>query len=150
MISQEKIKKYYDMAVYVGESFSKDPSTKVGALLIKPGTMQVLSMGYNGMPRGIDETIPSRWERPIKYSYIEHAERNAIYNACRNGTSLEGSIMFVSAFPCVDCMRGIIQSGVVMLVTSNPSEDLKLRWNASMTISKDMCVEAGIELVMLE
>lgn len=147
--------KYYKLTEYMANLFSKDPSTKVGALFMYPGTLQILSMGYNGMPRGINETLDHRWERPLKYKFTEHAERNAIYNAAQAGTSLRDSICVVSMFPCADCARGIIQSGCKMVVARDidcfikEHPDISERWKEDWNISIEMMKEAGIELMFL-
>ena len=147
-MTPEKQQKYFQLANYFAETFSKDTSTKVGAILLAPNTMQILSTGYNGMPRGFDETRMERWTRPQKYMYVEHAERNAIYNACRNGTPLEGSIAFVTMFPCADCMRGLIQSGVKTIVTQEPKLECD-RWGSHFNASLEMADECGIELIFI-
>jgi dCMP deaminase len=152
MIRRDKAIKYYRLAQSIADIFSKDPSTKVGCVCIYPDTLQVVSIGYNGMPRGVDESDPARWERPIKYKYVEHAERNAIYNCALNGCSLKGSICVVSMFPCVDCCRGLIQCGVkcVVSLTPNYSKELMDRWKPDWDISRQMFQEKGVELVFLE
>ena len=68
---------------------SKDPTTKIGALIVGPDR-EIRSTGYNSFPRGLDDNVRERMERPEKYYWIEHAERNAIYNAARCGTTLKG------------------------------------------------------------
>ena len=87
------------------------------ARIVAPN-FEVRSMGYNGFPRGINDNVEARHERPEKYFWCEHSERNAIYNAARVGTALEGSIILVAAPipPCMDCARGIIQSGITTVV----------------------------------
>jgi dCMP deaminase len=155
LMKRSKAIKYYKLTEYMANLFSKDPSTKVGALFMYPGTMQILSMGYNGMPRGIDETISERWERPLKYKLTEHAERNAIYNAAQSGTALKNSICVVTMCPCCDCARGIIQSGCKMVITRNIFEmqndnpDVVERWKLEWDISVPMMKEAGIQIMML-
>ena len=157
MVSMRRKKaiKYYKLVKYMANLFSKDPSTKVGALLMYPGTMQILSMGYNGMPRDIDETVAERWNRPMKYKLVEHAERNAIYNAARSGTSLRDSICVASMFPCTDCTRAIIQSGCRMVITydiidfEQDNPDVAARWRPDWIVSIDMMREAGIQLMFL-
>jgi dCMP deaminase len=148
-MTPDKQQKYFQLAHYFAETFSKDTSTKVGAIFLAPDTMQILSTGYNGMPRGFDETQMVRWERPQKYMYVEHAERNAIYNACRNGTPLDGSIAFVTMFPCADCMRGLIQSGIKTIVTQKPKLDCD-RWGSHFNASLEMAEECGMELIYIE
>src|SRR4051812_41117715 len=94
--------------------WSKDPSTRVGCVIAGP-TNDVRAVGYNGLPRNVDDS-PSRLERPDKYIWMEHAERNAIYTAARNGVALEGCRMYLSWFPCVDCARAAVQVGIVEIV----------------------------------
>ena len=70
------------------------------------------------MPHGVAANPPERLSRPDKYTWVEHAERNAIYTAARCGISLEGCTMYVDLMPCVDCARGIIQAGLREVVVS--------------------------------
>ena len=94
---------------------SKDPSTQVGACIVSPDNI-IISTGYNGMPKGCsDDEFP--WDRTgedTKYPYVVHAELNAILNA--NGRDLRGSRIYVSLFPCNECAKAIIQSGVKEVV----------------------------------
>jgi dCMP deaminase len=155
IIRRTKAIKYYRQAMNFANEFSKDPSTKVGAIFIYPGTMQILSMGYNGMPRGIDETISDRWNRPQKYKWTEHAERNAIYNAAQCGTPLRDSICISTLSPCADCARGIIQSGCKMVITYDDNElakdnpEVVARWQSDCAMSLIMFKEAGIQVMFL-
>ena len=77
-MKEEKIKKFFELSKFQAELFSKDNSTKVCALFVDPESLHILSTGFNGMPRNIDEKIEKRWERPQKYKYIVHAEANGI------------------------------------------------------------------------
>lgn len=90
---------------------SKDPNTQVGACIVSPENI-IISTGYNGMPKGCsDDEFP--WERTgeeTKYPFVVHAELNAILNA--NGRDLRGSRLYVALFPCNECAKAIIQSGV--------------------------------------
>lgn len=155
-MKRSKAIKYYKLTLYMANLFSKDPSTKVGACFLFPDTLQILSLGYNGMPRGVLETDAKRWERPIKYKYTEHAERNAIYNAAQSGTSLRDSICVASMFPCSDCTRGIIQSGCKMIITKDISDviqenpEVGQRWIEDWNISMDMMLEAGVNIMFLK
>ena len=94
---------------------SKDPSTQVGACIVSPDNI-IISTGYNGMPKGCsDDEFP--WDREgeeTKYPYVVHAELNAILNA--NGRDLRGSRIYVALFPCNECAKAIIQSGVKEVV----------------------------------
>lgn len=148
LIRRDKAIKYYRMARYQAQLFSKDPSTKVGALFLAPKSFEILSMGYNGMPRGIDDTKPERWTRPIKYKYVEHAERNGLFNANRRGIAMDGAIAVVCLFPCADCARGMIQAGVQAVVTMVPEMDDN-RWDESFAVSRELLEEAGVQLILL-
>ena len=90
---------------------SKDPNTQVGACIVSPENI-IISTGYNGMPKGCsDDTFPwARTREETKYPFVVHAELNAILNA--NGRDLRGSRLYVALFPCNECAKAIIQSGV--------------------------------------
>lgn len=94
---------------------SKDPSTQIGCIIVGPAH-EIRSTGYNSFPRGINDKVPERLKRPEKYLWIEHAERNAIYNAARAGTSLQGCTIYVEVTPCMDCARAIVQAGIERVV----------------------------------
>lgn len=98
---------------------SKDRSTKCGAI-ITDEQHGFRSSGFNGFPRGIDDTNEEYHKRPLKYKITEHAERNAIYQAARTGVPLDGCTMYLAHNPvhgiCTDCARAIIQSGIKMVI----------------------------------
>jgi dCMP deaminase len=96
---------------------SKDPHTQIGCVVVGPAH-EIRSTGYNSFPRGIRDDVPERLERPTKYLWMEHAERNAIYNAARAGTSTEGCSIYVEIMPCMDCARAIVQAGITQVVIS--------------------------------
>lgn len=114
-------------------SKSKDKSMKVGTVIVSANN-SILASGYNGFPRGVDEEVlPARSERPEKYFWTEHAERNAVYNAALNGVKLCYSIAYSTAHPCVECARAFIQSGVSDLylpIKENDALTLAGRWEA--------------------
>jgi len=94
---------------------SKDPATQIGCVIVGPAH-EIRSTGYNSFPRGIRDSIPERLERPEKYLWIEHAERNAIYNAARAGTPLQDCTIYVEVTPCMDCARAIVQAGIARVI----------------------------------
>jgi len=108
---------------------SKDKSTKIGVVIVGEDK-QIITTGYNSFPRGINDNVPERQERPEKYNWFSHAETNAIINAALNGTSTKNSKMYMSCgVPCVDCARNIINAGIVEVICrkdyvdmSNPSK----------------------------
>lgn len=141
----EKAKKYYKLAQYQAGLFSKDPSTKVAAILIAPDTHQILSTGYNGVCRKLKETN-ERWTRPKKYDYVIHAEINSICNAARSGIKIENSICVVTMFPCVDCCKALIQSGVDTIVCEKPDLNHE-RWGESFKISLELFNEGNVNII---
>ena len=132
---------------------SKDRSTKVGAVIVGEDN-EVLSIGYNGFPRGVDDTIDERHNRPDKYEFTEHAERNAIYNAARQGIRLKDSTMYLNwePIPCPDCTRAIIQAGIKRVVGPNIEfpNNSTMDWHERFKHSISMLEEAGIEIVTIE
>ena len=122
-------------------SASKDELTKLGAIIIGPDK-EIRATGFNSFPRGINDNVPARQKRPEKYLWIEHAERNAIYCAAMHGAALKGCTLYCEWLPCTDCARGIIQVGIVKVITS--SFDIPPRWLSDMTVSITMLKEAGV------
>ena len=108
---------YMDICRVVGTR-SKDPNTQIGCVVVGPAH-EIRSTGYNSFPRGIRDNVPERLERPTKYLWMEHAERNAICNAARAGTATEGCTIYVEIMPCMDCARAIVQAGICQVVVSD-------------------------------
>ena len=124
---------------------SKDPSTQVGACIVSPDNI-IISTGYNGMPKGCsDDEFP--WERDgedTKYPYVVHAELNAILNA--SGRDLRGSRVYVALFPCNECAKAIIQSGVKEVVYLSD----KYKDSMENLASKRMLSAAGVKYSQLK
>ena len=101
---------------------SKDPSTKVGAVIVRDKV--ILSTGYNGFVRGVNDNIPERYNRPEKYLWTIHAEENAILNAARCGTKLGGSTLYIYPMhPCSKCASFIAQAEIKDVVIRNTVEN---------------------------
>ena len=138
---------YFMGVAYLASFRSKDPNSQVGACIVDNNN-KILSMGYNGFPRGCsDDEFP--WAREgdaleTKYAYVTHSELNAILNY--HGTSLEGSKIYVTLFPCNECAKAIIQSGIKRIVY----ESDKYADTETTIASKKMLQAAGIELLQLE
>ena len=128
-------------------SHSEDPDTRVGALLLRPDGA-LLSSACNAMPRGV-KRLSTRWERPEKYRFVEHAERNAIYECARLGVSTQGSTAVLTLFCCTECARGMIQAGVVRVVTPRPNLQC-MRWGTDWINARDILEEAGVEVEWVE
>ena len=124
---------------------SKDPSTQVGACIVSADNI-IISTGYNGMPKGCsDAEFP--WDRSgeeTMYPYVVHAELNAILNA--SGRDLRGSLIYVALFPCNECAKAIIQSGIrEVLYLSDKYAD-----TPATQASKRMLRAAGVKLTQLQ
>ena len=132
-------KRFLELAEHVAQ-WSKDPRTKVGAVIVDE-KKRVVSVGYNGFPRGVDDT-PNRYEdRPTKHLFVAHAERNALDNA---PLMVDGCTIYVPLLPCNECAKSIIQKGIVRVVTYVPDRDgTGFNWD----ITRKMFYEAGVELV---
>lgn len=140
--------RYLDIAKNVS-TWSKDPSTQIGAIAVDPVKRTILTTGFNGFPRGIEDSIDRLLDRETKYKYIVHAEMNAIYNATYSGVSLDGSYFYVYGLPiCSECAKGIIQVGVnsvfiKKLDTWNP------KWTDSWNLTRQMFKETGINVHLI-
>ena len=137
---------YFMSMVYLVASRSKDNKTHIGAVVVGQDK-EVVSLGYNGFPRGTNDYVHERQEKPIKFEWFEHAERNAIYNATLIGVSLKGCKMYTNGTPCTNCSRGIIQSGIKEVIIdkmwdeTNSHEDKK-----NFEISLQMFNESGVKV----
>jgi len=127
--------------------WSEDRDFQVGCVIVSPEGHEIRSTGYNGLARGVSSSDPARFDRPSgeKFFWFEHAERNAIYNAARAGVRLEGCTLYVNRFPCADCGRAIIQSGIRKIVAPPiPEADGALDY--SFKVSRKMLSEAGVSV----
>ena len=126
---------------------SKDPSTQVGACIVSQDNI-IISTGYNGMPKGCsDDEFPwdrSGAENEAKYPYVVHAELNAVLNA--NGRDLRGSKLYVALFPCNECAKAIIQSGIREIVYLSD----KYKDTMGNLASKKMLDAAGVKYTRLQ
>ena len=128
-------------------TWSKDPSTQVGAVVIG-NNGEVLSQGYNGFPRGIKDTAARLKDRERKYNLVVHAEMNAIYNAGLNGVSLKGSTLYVYGLPvCNECAKGIIQVGIDKVIATRPA-DYNEKWDDSIKDAKALFKEAEVDYII--
>ena len=131
--------------VYLISTKSRDPRTKIGAVLVKD--KRVISMGYNGFPGGVND-LPKRYNnREDKYKFVVHAEDNTILTASRFGICTVGTILYTNGIPCCECSKSIIQGGVKEIVTHKQWPDMNhSAWSESIKISKIMLNESGVNL----
>lgn len=141
-MSEKWDKRFLELAGFIS-GWSKDPSTKVGAVIADPEN-RIVSIGYNGFPRGVEDT-PERLEnREIKYKLIIHGERNAILFANRD---LKGCRLYTSMLPCAPCAAMIIQKGISEVIapfSDNP------RWVEDFKLAEEMFSEAGVGLIIIK
>lgn len=137
---------FCDIAEVVRQK-SKDPSSKIGAVLVRDNV--VVSTGFNGFPRGIEEIADqTRWERPAKYQYVSHAEANAILNAGRNGISTVGTTVYLVGFgpptvPCIECTKTIIQAGISRVV-GRAYKEAPADWKDNLNFASELLSEAHV------
>lgn len=135
---------YFLAMAHLVASKSKDPSTKVGCVVITEDKV-VAATGYNGLPRGVEDRA-DRMERPAKYLWTSHAEENAVAQAARVGMKLKGGTAYVTHMPCSRCARTLIQAGIETVVvdrgtTSMPQEEFD--------VAMQMFKEAGVDVAQI-
>lgn len=141
---------YFRQITHTVKLKSKDINTQIGAVIVGKDN-EIVSTGYNSFPRGINDDLPERQERPEKYYYFEHAERNAIFNAARIGVSTRDcSIYLTCGIPCADCARGIINAGIRRVVCDRRGEAQGERWEESIRRSLVMFIESGVKIEFYE
>ena len=146
MITGKWVQRYLDMAEFVAQ-WSKDPSTKVGAVIVRPDN-SVCSVGFNGFPKGVDDDPVRYADRELKYKLIVHGELNAI---AFTNESLAGYTLFTWPFlPCSRCAGPIIQEGITKVIAPKLSGELADRWDESHSLTREMFDEAGITYIEIE
>lgn len=140
---------YFMRHAYLVATKSKDSKTRIGSVLVRD--KHVISEGYNGICRLVKDNVPERLERPAKYLWFEHAERNSIYTCARHGIATLGAVMFTQGIPCSDCARSVIQAGVSEVVVHQQWEVRSgllnnPKWVDSVAASHEMFKEAGIRI----
>ena len=133
--------RFLDLASLVA-TWSKDPTTKVGACIVD-SKRHVVSVGYNGFPRGIFDMKERYEDRPTKYLFVCHAERNALDNAHCDVT---GCTLYCTLFPCNECAKSIIQRGIKEVVTFSDDRPDQYNWE----VTKKMFREAGISWTFIQ
>lgn len=124
--------------------WSKDPSTKTGAVIVRPDRT-IASLGYNGFPRGIEDTPERLNDREQKYPRVVHAEMNAILNAHE---PVVGCTLYIWPWmPCGRCAVHVIQAGIVEVVSVVPSQDRRARWAKEFLLAHELFAEAGIPVL---
>ncbi|EDM80888.1 Deoxycytidylate deaminase [Plesiocystis pacifica SIR-1] len=136
-------RRFLELARHIS-GWSKDPSTQVGCVVVGPDR-EIRSAGFNGLPRGIEDSAKRLQDRALKYPLICHAEENAIMHAARIGVALKGCTAYVTWPPCTRCARSLIQAGVDEVVFPGPIE-IPDRWREDFDMSRGMFEEAGVDI----
>ena len=134
--------RFLDLAHHVSQ-WSKDPSTKVGAVIANE-QHQVLSLGYNGFPRGVEDRESRYNDRTTKLLFVAHAERNALDNAY---VDVRGATLYTSLCPCNECAKSIIQKGIKRVVSHPPPAEKTALFKMDVTVQ--MFKEADVELLLV-
>ena len=135
--------RFLELATHISE-WSKDPSTKVGCVVVGPDR-EIRSTGFNGFPRGIQDSDERLTNRDLKYPLICHAEENAIMHAARIGLALKGCTAYVTWPPCTRCARSLIQAGVSEIVIPSGLE-IPDRWREDFEMSMGLLREAEVTI----
>lgn len=135
---------YFMTMAYLAAMRSKDESTHCGSVIVDDMN-HVVSTGYNSFVRGINDDILERQERPEKYMWFEHGERNAIYSAAFRGMNTRECKIYVTGIPCADCARAIIQAGIKEVIVE-AREEFGKEWDESCQVTLQMFKEANVKL----
>ena len=142
MSNQKWDRRFLDLADHIAQ-WSKDPRTKVGAVIVDE-KKRVVSVGYNGFPRGVGDDDSRYVDRPTKHLFVAHAERNALDNA---PLMVDGCTLYVPLLPCNECAKSIIQKGITRVVTYKVKRDgTGFNWDITLKMFK----EAGITLDLID
>jgi dCMP deaminase len=141
-MNEKWIERYFALARLVA-TWSKDPSTKVGAVIVGKNRKQI-AVGYNGFPVGIEDTAERLEDRPTKYRLIQHAERNVLDNAAFD---LEGATLVTTQFPCDECAKSIVSKKIKRVVA--PPMPSREPWREASLWAQRILEEAGVEIVVV-
>lgn len=126
---------------------SKDPSTKVGTVIVDAQN-RIVSAGFNGFPQKISDDTYRLNDRELKYKYTIHAEANALLFSKRD---IQGHVIYVYPFmPCAECTKMIIQCGISKVVSYKTTEEKLIRWKDTFDLAQELLEEAGVELVLYD
>ena len=148
-------RRFLELARHVAQ-WSKDPSTKVGAVIVEPNRRAVVAMGYNGFPRGVEDTVERLNDRALKYQMVAHAELNAILNAILNAVaSVEGCTLYVwptfltgHAPTCNERAKAVIQAGIAEVVAYRQgiTDDVaSASWKEELRVAGEMYQETNVQ-----
>lgn len=140
-MSLDKWDRRFVRIAYEVADWSKDPGTKVGAVLVQD--RRIIATGYNGFPHGINDLLTRYDNREMKLAYTVHAEVNAILNAAKNGSQTDGSVLYTTFAPCVRCCTSVIQAGIMRIVCPTV-ESAPERWQKDFRMGQTLIKEAKL------
>ena len=126
------------------KTWSKDPGTKVGSVVVT--NRRILATGYNGFAQNLSDSLERYIDRDFKLLTVLHSEVNAILNAAKNGTKVEGSTLYVTFPPCSQCASAVIQAGVAQVVCPDPVLAPE-RWRSNFVAANNLFYEAGVKVL---
>ena len=150
MIATYSWDEYFMTLAYLISMKSKDPSTRVGAVIVNEDN-EIISTGYNGLPRGVDDTAERYADKNYKYLSSNHAEENAVLHCSKIGIASKNCSIYTTWIPCSRCAKTIIQTGIKEVIydanfPGNSSNNQNEYWKESIDISKELLLEAKVKI----
>jgi dCMP deaminase len=150
MIKSYSWDEYFMTLAYLVSMKSKDPSTRVGAVIVGKDN-EIISTGYNGLPRNVKDKIDRYVNKDYKYLSSNHAEENAILHCARNGVSSKNCFIYTPWIPCSRCAKSIIQAGISEVIYDEnfPGNDINNQnevWKQSIEVSNEILLEAKVKI----
>ncbi|MSO14357.1 deoxycytidylate deaminase [Rickettsiales endosymbiont of Trichoplax sp. H2] len=150
MIKSYSWDEYFMTLAYLVSMKSKDPSTRVGAVIVGKDN-EIISTGYNGLPRNVEDKIDRYVNKDYKYLSSNHAEENAILHCARNGVSSKNCSIYTPWIPCSRCAKSIIQAGISEVIYDEnfPGNDVNNQnevWKQSIEVSNEILLEAKVKI----
>jgi dCMP deaminase len=139
--------RFMEMADLHVAQWSKDRSSKVGCVLVD--SREIVTTGYNGFPRGCDDDLPERHERPEKYHWVLHAELNAVINAARQGKCTLGTDAYVNWYPCDQCSGVLVNAGVKRVFSDEEPDWDDPKWGEGFKRARQILKEGGVEVIFM-
>jgi dCMP deaminase len=148
-----KFDEWFMRQVYLVATKSKDKSSKIGAIIVNDN--QIVKIGYNGFPVGVNDNISERYERPLKYAFTSHAEANAVSFAAKDGVKTDGCILYTNGICCIECCKIVIQSGIKEVIyhkqfNNKWNELYRPQWDGHEEISSILFKESDVKLTAFD
>lgn len=140
-------RRYLELCKHIS-GWSKDPSSKVGAVIVDPEYNNIVSLGFNGLPRGVEDTVERLSVRSTKLRMVVHGEMNALIFAAR---PVRGCKLYTYPWhPCAQCASMMVQAGISEVIAPTTPEDIAERWKADIELVENIFEEARVSLYLVE